>query len=71
MQVNFEELARVKMYLREINNTPLDKIEWLYKGQKLDIKVHFIEDWKYVGLNNTDFYKCMFFGREIHDLFEN
>lgn len=55
MQVDLEELARVKQYLRHINNTPLDQIEWIFNGKKLDIDSEFLAEWRFVGLNNTHF----------------
>lgn len=70
MQVDLEELARVKQYLRHINNTPLDQIEWGYKGLKLNIDPEVLAEWKFVGLNNTHFIESCINNHEIISLFK-
>ena len=55
LQVDIDELIRVKTYLSEINRVDLSEIVWVKNGVKIDIKSEWIDEFQYTGLNNTDF----------------
>ncbi len=55
LRVDLEELVKVKQYLRDINNTPLEDIEWYYADKHIPLFSESLKEWKYCGLNNTSF----------------
>ena len=55
MIINVEEVEELRARMAEINDVPLDEIEWHKDGKKLDINKKDIEFWKYVGLSNLYF----------------
>lgn len=56
--VNVNKLRRVKAYLKSINEQELQDIIWVEDGKRLDIPKEYIDEFKYVGLNNTEFIMC-------------
>jgi hypothetical protein len=40
---------------RKVNRMDLTKITWTENGKPIQIPSKIIEDWKFTGLNNTDF----------------
>lgn len=59
--VNAEEVRALKEQLREINNIPLEDIEWHEDGKPLDINPEFIKEWRFIGMNNSDFIDTGFY----------
>jgi len=55
MRVDIERVFALQHERAEINRVPLDTIEWHKDGLKLDIPQDVVEDFTYLGLNNTDF----------------
>lgn len=56
--VDLDWLATVKLRLKEIDNTPLEDIEWCRpnKHQKVEQPSdEQIEQWEFLGLRNSDF----------------
>lgn len=56
MIVNIRKLKEAKEYLWNIDNTPFEKIIWT-DGEYNELTVNplEIEDWKFIGLNNSDY----------------
>jgi hypothetical protein len=54
--VDLDELDRVRAYLKTINDADLAEIKWVRGGQTVHIHPLSVEDWKFCGLNNVDFY---------------
>lgn len=68
MRIDIEELRAMRERRKEINNTPLEKIEYYFNGKKIDVPLYTIDEWKYIGLSNIDFDWYMLEGDliEIH-----
>lgn len=55
MQVHVEKVLDLKRQLREINSIDLKEITWLKNGKKIEVPINDIEDFRFTGLNNTEF----------------
>lgn len=55
MQVHIEKVLDLKRQLREINSVPIKEIIWLKNGNKIEYLQQDLEDFRFTGLNNTDF----------------
>jgi hypothetical protein len=55
MQVHIEKVLDLKRQLREINSVDLKEIVWLKEGKAVECLQVDIDDWRFTGLNNTDF----------------
>lgn len=56
MLVDLDWLATVKLRLQEIDLVPLEDIEWVKDGQKVEQpSEELIEFWEFTGLRNSDF----------------
>jgi hypothetical protein len=56
MRIRVTEIIDLKERIREINSVDLEDIEFLNdKDEVLYIKPEIIDQWKFIGLNNTDF----------------
>lgn len=55
MIVDLEELIRVKRYLKQINNQPLENITWIVNNNYVKPSSETVKEFEYVGMNNTDF----------------
>jgi hypothetical protein len=56
MKIRVKEIIDLNARIREINSVDLEDIEFLNdKDEVLYIKQENIDQWKFIGLNNTDF----------------
>lgn len=61
LQVNLEDVLAVQKQRQLWNTTPLQDIEFVYKGEIIDLAslesgdFYNIAEWLYTGLNNFDF----------------
>lgn len=55
VRVDIEEVAALKGRLREINQLDFEDIEWYENGVKREFPQSDLDDWKYIGMNNTCF----------------
>jgi hypothetical protein len=55
LTVELKELERVLAYIKCINDTPLDKIDWVKDGISVKVEDNLIDEWKYIGLTNHYF----------------
>jgi len=53
--VKLETLDAVKEYLRKINRADIAEIVWVRGGEEVSAKEGAIEEWKFIGMNNTDY----------------
>jgi hypothetical protein len=54
--VNVDEVIRLKERIKKINNLEIDKIMFVDDdGFKIEVKEKDIEEWKFSGLNISDF----------------
>jgi len=70
MNVNVEEIYKIKRRLAEINLEQLEDITFYANGCSVQVTQEMIDEWKYLGLNNTDFimtefYKTPLPGKEV------
>jgi hypothetical protein len=73
-QVHISEIIKLKERLREINDNDIDNIDFLDdNGLPIKIEQRNIQDWKFTGLNITDFIDCEFYltGFTRDENFEN
>ena len=62
MKVKISEIIKLKKRLAEINSVPLEKIKFLNdKGNGVYINPKIISDFKFTGLNNSDFIATGFY----------
>jgi len=55
--IDVDELEKCLAYLQVINQADLKKLAWVRKGKRVKVPKIYIEEWKYVGLSNLDFYR--------------
>jgi len=55
MKVSIERVLELKHELHLINEELLCDIEWTRKGLPLEVLDSDLDDWRFTGLNNTDF----------------
>lgn len=55
MKINIEEILELQDRRAKINNALLSEIEFYENGIKIEIDPEVLEEWKFIGLNNTDF----------------
>lgn len=57
MKVEIEDILEARNILWRINArwNNLEDIEWYYDGKKVEVTEEEIEEWKFTGLDNTDF----------------
>ncbi len=61
-QVRISEIIELKNRFREINDNLVSEIDFLDDdGNTISINQKFIDDWKYTGLNITDFIDSGFY----------
>lgn len=62
IQINITEILQLKQRLREINEIPLNLIEFIDEnGDKIEIQEKALLDFQYTGLNNCDFITTGFY----------
>lgn len=54
-RVKCEEVEALYARLAEINAIPFRDIQWTRRGKPLAVSEKTIDDWKFVGLCNTNF----------------
>jgi len=55
MKVNIEEIIGMKKRRADINEANLEDIEWYKDGEKISIDEKTLKDYRFTGLNNTNF----------------
>jgi len=55
MVVSIEEIKALREKLAEINRVDLESITFTENGEVVKIDQRYIDEWKYIGLNNVDF----------------
>lgn len=55
--VSLEVLEQARAYIRWINKQPLESIEWHRNGKALKVDPKDLEEWKFIGLCNVDFFQ--------------
>lgn len=64
MRVDISEFEKMLNYRNEINKCDLSEIEVYGKdGKKIEITNEMIDEWRFIGLNNTDFIKEHFINK--------
>lgn len=71
MKIEIEEILKIKERLREINSIDLNKIEFTEGGKVIDINPKYIEEFRFIGLNNSDFIYTEFYKNGFDDDTEN
>jgi hypothetical protein len=54
-KINVEDIEEMNRKRKEFNDIPIEDIEFYEKGVKLDIPKEVIDEWRFIGLINTDF----------------
>ncbi len=55
VRVNIEDVQEIIRKRKRINKIPFDQIRWYKDGKVLFVPFSIASDFKYTGLNNTDF----------------
>ncbi len=55
VKINIEDVKEIIKMRNKINRIPFDKIKWYKNGEQLNIPTIVATEFKYTGLNNTDF----------------
>lgn len=61
MRIDVEKIIALKDELRAMNRIPLDQWELYENGERVEVAKEVIEEWKFMGLNNTDFVDSGFY----------
>jgi hypothetical protein len=60
--VKLSDIVEMKRRLKEINDEKLDNIDFVSdEGNLIKVNPQYMEDWKYIGLNNVDFVMTDFY----------
>lgn len=54
-RVDIEHLEWIFSVLKEIDKIPFEDIDWYQEDKPLIVSEQVVKDWKFIGLNNTDF----------------
>jgi uncharacterized membrane-anchored protein len=54
VQFNVEDIQKAKEFLAHVNSFNLEDIEFIQNGEPIILDEDTIEDWKFIGLNNSD-----------------
>jgi len=66
IKIRAEEVRQLKARFREINQIPLEKIEWIDEtGQEIILDPKDVDYWRFCGLNNVDFVEFIIDAEEI------
>jgi len=65
--VDIDYIKERKKQLDMINSVDLDKLEFYENGGRVEISKETLEQWKYIGLNNTDFITSGFYKGEMSE----
>ncbi len=60
MKIDLDEFFQMVKYLAEINKKEVEDLEFTRHGKKVSYDTTMLEDWKFTGLNNTDFIRHVF-----------
>lgn len=55
IDVDIEEVRKLKARLREINSVPFEDIQWMHNGKPLVVQQTVADGWRLYGFNNADF----------------
>lgn len=55
IRIDIEDVLKNFEIKKKINKPELDNIDFYYKNNKINIPKKIIDDWKFIGLINTDF----------------
>lgn len=55
MKLDIQEVIALNNRIREINLTPIDEIDWHDNGKPVTFPQTVLDEWKYIGLSNTQF----------------
>jgi hypothetical protein len=54
-QLDIDHVLRLKAELRRINSLDLAELEFMHSGAPVTVDREAIDEWRFTGLNNTDF----------------
>lgn len=58
-KVNYQRILRLKEELRRLNEGHLNEIEWTNDlGEDIKIPIEILDEFRFTGLNNSDFVEC-------------
>lgn len=61
-RVNIKDVMDIEARRKEINSLDFDEIEWVDENNNsIEIDEKFIEEWKFMGMNNMDFITSEFY----------
>ena len=55
MRIDIEDVYQAAGLIDDINCPELEDIVFFYKGEKVDIPKKVIDEWEFIGLNNSSF----------------
>jgi hypothetical protein len=58
-KISLEDVLRNLKERKRFNKPALHNIEWYYKGKPVIVSENDITDWKFTGLSNIDFARCL------------
>jgi hypothetical protein len=62
-----EDVRALRKKLWEINSVPFSEVEWFEDGKLLTISPERLEEWRFIGLTNTDFITTDFYKDYIEE----
>jgi len=54
-KISIEDVYEIDEEMREINQIPLDEIEWTFNGEVVDVDSQIVSEFEFTGLTNMDF----------------
>lgn len=67
IKIDIEIILAARKILKDINNLSIDNIEWYKDAKLLDITSECLDEWKFTGLNITDFIEYEFYNCSIEE----
>lgn len=64
VKVSIQEVAYLCARRAEINSIPFEDIEWVDYGKERKFSKTILQEYKFTGLNNTDFVRYEYWNRK-------
>lgn len=61
MIIDVNNLLHLKAQLSEINKADFNDLQFYEDGKLIEVPKEWLDDWQYIGLNNTDFITSGFY----------
>lgn len=54
-EIHLEEIKKAQKIIADLNRLKLKEIQFFENGKPVEISEKMLDDWRFIGLNNSDF----------------